>query len=416
METRSVAQRAYPWITPKIFPDFAPQTVRTVVRGFFDHYSEWFGAVEEVVVFFCTGNVDHIFNYAGVGASSPAFDWARYNSYVGAPGRVQEHNRDWLARVREGGERSGNPYLAGPSVVIRDSTLTHESLSFIYQSFREEARSRGITLFLTEYLEPGAEFCYSEWKSVRHPEASRTLQNAGGDTARLLDVCASLHADSYRYAAFPQGVPDGLPLSTFIGRQTAAYMADFHLDGILLGNQFGLAGLWGPQFAVEPTRARRAGISKFFRDLRTALGSARIYWQDSFWPAEVENSAWGMERSSYALLDGIICSNFGVLVERTNIRPNVESKVAIRNSSAPGTDVIFSMDFVDPWYWYRIHLDDRYNYAFQRDVYAALRDCINGISFFANDTFGHFVPTGPLNETIRLLKKAPQDVPLPSQS
>ena len=93
--------------------------------------------------------------------SSTTFDWARYNCFSGGAGSHRAHTLNWLTRVREGGERSYNPYNAGPAFLTSDRPFNYDILAGIYQAFRDEADSRGINLVLLEYLEPGPEFCIS---------------------------------------------------------------------------------------------------------------------------------------------------------------------------------------------------------------------------------------------------------------
>ncbi len=122
---------------------------------------------------------------------------------------------------------------------------------------------------------------------------------------------------------------------------------------------------------------------------------------DTYWRAELERSAWGMPADAYATMDAILVSTYAVLVERTEIVPNLRSKAAL-----PGPRVLFGLDFADPWYWYRTWLDDRRTYLYQRRVLAEHAGLIDGVSFFANDTFGHFIPDGPLTETLATLRTA----------
>jgi len=53
-----------------------------------------------------------------------------------------------------------------------------------------------------------------------------------------------LHPDDHIYAAYPDGIGD------FVAAQTAAFVEDFGLDGILLGNKFGLLGFWHSDLPV----------------------------------------------------------------------------------------------------------------------------------------------------------------------
>ncbi|MGW8482431.1 hypothetical protein ACWGJP_04790 [Microbacterium sp. NPDC055903] len=391
------------WVTPKIFDDL--RSPEAGVRAFFEHHADWFVG-NDVTIVFCAGNGDHVLDWRGPGGWDVTFDWARYNAYAWDPAGgdtfetvVRSHNANWLDRVREGGERSSNPYSAGPMMVLSEQEMDYRILADIYAAFRAEADRRGVRLRLLEYLEPGPEFCRSEWKTTRHPEVAAARADAGGhEIPGLIDVTLPLDEDPRDYAGWPDGIPGGTMAGEFIARQTAAFVADFELDGILLGNQFGLLGFWHPSNAPELTPDRRDGIRAFFVRLREAMGDKQIYWMDSYWRAEVEREAWGMTDECYEALDAIIVSTFAVLVERTEIIPNLQSKAGMRART------LYAVDFVDPWYAYRTHLDDIRSYAYQRDVLRTHRDLTDGVTFFANDTFGQFVPAERLDETRRVLQ------------
>ncbi|MGW3346396.1 hypothetical protein ACWDA3_24055 [Nonomuraea rubra] len=391
------------WITPKIFDDLGDPAPG--VAAFFDHHAGWL-ADRPVTIVFCAGNGDHVLNYAGRDAWDHRFDWARYNCFAAAPGgpaaAARAHNRDWLARVRDGGERSFNPYSAGPMFVLSEQPMDYRTLAGVYAAVRAEAERRGLRVSLLEYLEPGPEFCRSEWKTERHPEVAAGTADAGGHLVPgVIDVTAPLAADPRPYAAYPGGIEGGLPAGDFVAAQTAAFTADFGLDGILLGNQFGLVGFWHPDNAPPLTPERSAGIERFFLRLREAMGDRLVYWMDTYWRAEVERAAWGMTDAAYRSLDAILVSTFAVLVERTEIVPNLLSKAALG-----GPRPLLGLDFVDPWYWYRTYLDDRRTYLYQREVLAAHAGSVAGVSFFANDTFGQFVPETELAVTLEAVRKA----------
>jgi len=113
-----------------------------------------------------------------------------------------------------------------------------------------------------------------------------------------------------------------------------------------------------------------------------------------------------MSEENYAELDAVMLSNFAVIIERTQIIPNMESKLRIAKKYDNRPAVLFSVDFFDPWYWYRTFLDDRKNFLHQHEIYRKHGKKCQGISFFANDTFGHFVTEKPLKETLQALRDA----------
>ncbi|MFJ4691124.1 hypothetical protein [Streptomyces sp. NPDC088766] len=396
------------WLTPKVFDDL--DDPEPGIDAFFTHHQDWC-ADRDVTVVFCAGNGDHILNYTG--RRDEEFDWARYNCYAadtggkGPAALARRHNADWLTRVREGGERSYNPYSAGPMFTLSEQPLDYHRLAAVYRALRRAAQRNGIRLTLLEYLEPGPEFCRSEWKTLRHPEVSAAAADAGGHMVPgVIDVTLPLAADDRPYRAFPRGVPGGTPAGDFVAAQTAAFVEDFGLDGVMLGNQFGLIGFWHPDNAPELTTERAAGIERFFLRMREHMGHRLVYWMDTYWRADVERSVWGMTDACYTALDAVLVSTFAVLVERTEIVPNLLSKAALGPGPGPGPRTLFGLDFVDPWYWYRTHLDDRRSYLYQREVLRRQAAHIDGVSFFANDTFGHYVPRPPLDETLRAVRAA----------
>jgi hypothetical protein len=393
-----------PWVTPKIFPDFENPAPR--VREFFDHYGAWFRHADRVVLNFCTGNGDHILNYPGTGDWDAGFDWARYNCYQGTDDAARlKHNRAWTARCREGGERSGNPYCAGPSFILSEQVMTYRKLAGIYKAFRAEADRRGIPFQLLEYLEPGPEMCACEWKTKRHPEGSPGQADAGGVMLPgVLDVCATLRADGHEYASLPRGITEGTVVGDFVAGQCDAFTRDFALDGVFLGNQFGLLGFWFPEAAPPATPERRAGIARFFRTLRERMGERLVYWMDTYWPADVEIDRWAMSAENYAQLDAVMVSNFAVIVDKNNVVPNLESRLRIAGKHGGRPMTLFSFDFVDCWYAYRVYLDLRWAFEMQHQVYRKWGPKLHGCSFFANDTFGDFVYPRPLQETLDVVR------------
>jgi len=392
-----------PWITPKTLPDFNDPL--PAVRGFFDHYHTWIENSQQTVIAFATGNGDHILNYRGQGGWDDTFDWARHSCHSASDAGRMNHNLDWLKRCREGGERSYNPALAGPSFILSEQKMNYRKLAGIYQAFREEATRRGVNLRVLEYLEPGPEFCECVWKTQRHPEAALGVVDSP-NTAGALDVTAPLHAEAAAYAAYPNGIQAGTIVGDFVSGQTSAFTADMKLDGVFLGNQFGLIGFWHPDNAPPATPQRREGVRRFFHNMRKAMGSKLVYWMDTYWPADVEMEKWSMSLENYGQLDAVMVSNFSVITERTQVEPNVRSRLRVKEQLGGGPDTLFSVDFVDPWYWYRVYLDERKNYLFQHDMYRKVGKLCQGVSFFANDTFGHWVMPAPLAMTWEAICKA----------
>ena len=273
----------------------------------------------------------------------------------------------------------------------------YRKLAAIYRAFREVAAERKVNLKLLEYFEPGPEFCHSDFKQ-RHHEVM-----ANG----VIDVTLPLAADSRAYAARPGGIPAGLAAGDFVAEQCGAFVRDFELDGVLLGNQCGLIGFWHPNSAPPATAERRAGILRFFKQLRAAMGDRLVYWMDTYWPADVEIEKWAMSEEAYAQLDAVMISNFAVIVKTEQIVPNLQSRLRIAGKFGGRPNTLFSVDFFDPWYTYRVYLDMKQFIEIQHEIYRTWGAKCQGVSFFANDTFGLWVPEQPLNRTYQALQLAP---------
>ncbi len=392
------------WLTPKIFDHLSEPA--DGARQFFDHYAEWFEVFEAVVVNFCACSGDQILNYSGDGAMDDTFDWARYTAYVGDNAKRRSYNLEWIRQVRDGSDCSFNPFQTGPSLILSDEPMSYRKLAGIYRALREEAGRRGLNFKLLEYLDPGPEFCYADWK-VRHAEASAAPIDFPGAIVHQgpIDVLNALHADDRRYASCPGGIPEGMNVGEFIISQVDHYTRDFGLDGVYLGNQFALPGFWEPDKAPVPTAERRAGVTRFFRSLRQAMGTRLVYWMDTYWPVDVEVEKWAMTLENYADLDAVMISNFAVIVQQNMMAANIESRLRTTEQLGGRPANLFSFDFFDPWYWYRSFQEDKRIYLYQRELYRRYGGDCHGISFFANDTYGHYVPEHLLRETLGVVRE-----------
>lgn len=226
----------------------------------------------------------------------------------------------------------------------------------------------------------GPEFAISDFKYRRHREVML------GETifpGSFLVCSASLHADARRYAAFPDGIPEGLSVGAFLGAQYRAFARDFGIDYIWLSNGMGF-GLetWGVSGALFDKSA--------FHPERIPEASARMlgFWRDFFAAAPdavVEtrgsNFSAGVEIATDA-------APLGVLYAKGRIEPPVNSPWAALNFNT-GLELAAWMSHVaelpkgrgfpfrfyphDPWFLNSPWLD---RYAREPwDIYAPLSVC-----------------------------------------
>ncbi len=119
-------------------------------------------------------------------------------------------------------------------------------------------------------FDPGPEFAKSSFKYARHNEICM-----GNDMGKGTMVCsyATLHGDDTAYAAYPNGIPEGLPFGTFFGAQTQCFLADMGFDYIWFSNGLGFgretwtatgATFDGETFHTDKLEAVRKDVADFW--------------------------------------------------------------------------------------------------------------------------------------------------------
>ncbi|MDP0495391.1 MAG: hypothetical protein Q7Q73_04205 [Verrucomicrobiota bacterium JB024] len=152
--------------------------------------------------------------------------------------------------------------------------LTYRRLAEIVECLREAIASTGLKPRIGLAFDPGGEFAPSEFKFKRHREIC--LAHTMG-SASFVCCYGVLDGDKRAYAGFPEGIPSGTSLGTFLGRQFQCLAQDIGLDYIWFSNGFGFGmETWmsegplfdGEHFYPEQAPATRDRILGFWRDFR----------------------------------------------------------------------------------------------------------------------------------------------------
>ncbi len=124
----------------------------------------------------------------------------------------------------------------------------------------------------------GPEFAISKFKYQQHSEI------ANADTlfkGSFVTCNSTLKADSKPYAAFPEGIPEGISLGKFMGQQFCKFSEDLGYDYIWLSNGMGFGTeTWGIKGALFDK-------SRFYpENTATAAKTMLQFWQDftAYWP------------------------------------------------------------------------------------------------------------------------------------
>ena len=211
-------------------------------------------------------------------------------------------------------------------------------------------------LRLVATFDNGPEFCISDFKYRRHNEI------CGGSTlgVRRSVICNSvLHEDREHYAAFPNGIPEGTTLGSFLGAQFRLFARDMGFDAIWLSNGMGFGrDTWGitgflfdkTQFYPENAKNARETMLRFWRDFTAACPGVCIETRGSNFSAGVELSTDGAPLRE--------------LYEQYRIAPPVNSPWAALNFNSglelaawmshiaelPGDHLPYRFYIHDPWF------------------------------------------------------------------
>ncbi|MFS0726775.1 hypothetical protein [Paenibacillus sp. 1P07SE] len=160
-------------------------------------------------------------------------EWARYIGFA----------NEWLfSQITEGKDDPKTAILYTEEPV----QMTYRHLQTIIATMKEVGRTRfGLQLEVGATFDAGPEFAYSDFKYKDHPEIN--MAELGGAYVTLKAaytvVCtwSKLKADQVRYAAYPEGIPEGTPFGEFLGRQCASFLPALGFDYIWFSNGFALS-------------------------------------------------------------------------------------------------------------------------------------------------------------------------------
>lgn len=402
----------------KPFRQTSDEYIRGVARQIFDQWRSLIRDIPTVSVMLWTADGSEILDYKG--NMEEALEWGRYAGSANTRATTWYPARD---PNREGLHSRSYLYTEDPPVI------TYGTLRRIIAILKEEGQKAlgpGHTIRVGETFDSGPEFANSDFKYVRHPEiccsGSKTMSN-------FVYADACLHADTEKYASFPDGIPEGTPLGTFLGRQARVFLADMGFDFLWLSNGFGFGReTWsttgtvfdGKEFHHEKIAEVREAVLSFWRYFRAECPDVRIecrgtnmsvgidYARDGVPLYDIYHGGFNLlppPNSPWAALDG----DFGLELM------GYLSRIA----DLPEDEYLFRYYIHDPW-WVNSPWYDRYQ-GQPHDIYMPLACArIDGagkvcgpthMNFLSIDnTFGN-MPESCVNEPLPHIQKALKDQP-----
>lgn len=273
-------------VSLKPFHDSSPAATAEVIRGLLRQWDRLIRSAEKISFLLWTAEGSEILEYKrrmedeiqwakwiGIANDSPAHSWD--------PERRTLHSHRWLYRDDA-------------------STWTYARLRDLVASLKTVGQEvTGLPVTVGTIFDPGPEFAESSFKYQRHPEINK------GDimgACQWVHCAAVLRGDTESYAGFPQGIPDGTTLGTFLGRQSQHFFHDLGIDYLWLSNGFGYSlDSWnvtgevfdGNRFDLANVEGVNASILRFWEDFRRECPAVPIETRGS-------NLSTGMDLASDA--------------------------------------------------------------------------------------------------------------------
>lgn len=328
--------------------------IEAVIRKVFTQWRPLLEGRKNIAVMLWAADGSEILDYAG--SLEDSFEWARF---VGTANRelLQPEDRQDLSL-----HTKKQHYMPDAPV------MTYGILKSIVSAIKK----LGAQLYpasriqVIETFDIGPEFSISDFKYRRHPEIT---SGSRLDSFGFVDATALLHADNRVYAAYPQGIPEGTPFATFLGKQSSVFLKDIDFDGLWLSNGLGFsANPWdmtgkifdGKDFHAEKLETTKQQVFAFWKLFRESCPDFPLLTRGT-------NNSVGIDYAT----DGVPLHD--IYTAGLDIAPPPNSPWAALNDdfglelmghmtricSLPGEEFLFRYYIHDPW-WVNSPWYDRY--------------------------------------------------------
>lgn len=333
-------------ISGKPFLNDSEEEMRRVARTLFRQWRRLAGRSGRISILLWIADGSEILEYTGNPADT--FEWGYWQG-IANPMPMPENPSPEAFRN----------YNFVPFRYREDAApRTYGWLKRLIQILREVGTTEcgGKPIRIGAAFDNGPEFSVSDFKYRRH----REIVQAHSIYPNSFVTCDSvLHADPKPYAGFPEGIPEGTGIGTFLGRQYAALARDFGFDYLWLSNGMGFGTeTWGvtgalfDQHAFYPEKIPEASarMLKFWRELLAELPGAVLETRGSNFPAGVEIAT---DAAPLGFLYGT-----GVIAPPVNspmAAIDFNTGLAIASwmshiAELPGRDYAFRYYIHDPWF------------------------------------------------------------------
>jgi hypothetical protein len=330
-----------------------PKYIEEVARTVFLQWKQLLKHSDTVSVMLWTSDGSEILSYTG--EPGQRLEWAMY---IGNPNTNHEVNsKPETLSLHE----RAYTYIDTPP------EFTYADLGFIVGTLKKEGeRITGKPVRVGATFDPGPEFAKSPFKYKIHPEIC--MGNTMG-TKTFVCCYATLNEDKQKYAAYPDGIPQGTIFGTFFGKQSQTFLSDMGFDYLWLSNGFGFGmETWsatgvvfdGKDFHKDKLSDTQSKIQDFWKLFRAECPDFRIETRGTNMSTGIDLASDGVD------LRGIYNGGFNLLPPPNSPWAALDGDFGLeltgymsRMAELPDERYIFRYYTHDPW-WANSPWLDRY--------------------------------------------------------
>ena len=236
-------------LSSKPFTDESEATMFSVCRKMFTQWLDLIRSADQVSVMLWIADGSEIFEYTG--DLNQRFEWAYWCGCANHCPQP-EHPTERMKR---------NTHIFPVKYRADAAPRPYSWLKRLIEVLREtgtEITGKAVRIGAT--YDNGPEFAISPFKYKKHREIAQAHTIYPNS---FVTCTARLHADPQPYAAFPDGIPEGTSVGTFLGRQFRVFAKDLGFDYLWLSNgmgfgteTWGITGMLFDKHAFHPEKAK----------------------------------------------------------------------------------------------------------------------------------------------------------------
>ena len=397
----------------KPFKKTGSEYIKSVCKKIFDDWRPLIKNCDTISVMLWTADGSEILDYSG--DLTDSFEWCKYLGTANNPLISNSDPHEISLHIKK------QLYIKNPPI------MTYKILKEIVSALRGEASRRypDAKIEIGETFDIGPEFALSDFKYNRHTEICTGTKL---DKCGFIDSTALLHADTRKYASYPDGIPEGTPFGTFLGKQSEVFLKDLGFDYLWLSNGLGFSAepwsLTGKIFDGENYYPERLSETK-----ERVFDFWRLFRKECSYPLRTRgtNNSVGIDYAS----DGVPL--YDIYNAGLDISPPPNSPWAALNDNygleimghmtriceLPSDMFLFRYYIHDPW-WMNSPWYDRYG-GFANDIYLPMSvsriasdgkvQTAEALNILSIDNSRGDMPEACVNEPIPHLLKAKKDAP-----